>query len=61
MPEPQPLILDNASLKISTDGTEVGLTELACLTNHLELSPDTTLTTLTTFCGEKDYPGVTKW
>ena len=35
-----PLILDDADLLISTDGTDVGLTSLACLTNHLELSPD---------------------
>ena len=59
--EPMPLILDNASLKISTDGTEAGLTELACLTNHVEISPDVSITTLDTFCGSRDYPGTVKW
>ena len=61
MPEPMPLILDNADLLISDDGTDVGLTSLACLTNHLELSPDVSVTTVTTMCGEKDYPGAVKW
>jgi len=59
--EPMPLILDNASLKISTDGTETGLVELACLTNHIELSPDVSITTLDTMCGSRDYPGTVKW
>ena len=49
-PEPTPLILTNASVKI--DGTE-----LACLANHVELSPDVNITTLDTFCGSRDYPG----
>lgn len=57
----EPLILDNADLLISDDGTAVGLTSLACQTTHLELSPDTSAVTITTFCGEKDYPGATKW
>src|SRR4029077_16126441 len=56
--EPTPLILDNAGLKIALDDV---LTELACVTNHIELSPDVSTTTLTTMCGEVDYPGVTKW
>jgi hypothetical protein len=61
MPEPIPLILTDASLKISSDGTTVGLVELACVTNHLELTPDTSITTLETMCGSKDYPGTVKW
>ena len=48
--EPLPLILTDASLTISDS-------ELACVTNHLELSPDVTITTLDTFCGSTDYPG----
>lgn len=52
--EPLPLILTNAGLKIND-------TELACVTNHLELSPDTSVTTLDTFCGSRDYPGTVKW
>lgn len=59
--EPMPLILDNASIKISTDGTTVGLTELACLASHVELAPDVAVTTLDTFCGSRDYPGNVKW
>lgn len=61
MPEPTPVILTDASVKISDDGTELGLKELACLGNHIELSPDVTVTTLETFCGSKDYPGNVKW
>ena len=61
MAEPLPLILTDASLKISTDGTEAGLIELACVANHIELSPDTSVTTLDTMCGSKDYPGTVKW
>jgi hypothetical protein len=61
MAEPLPVILTDASLKISKDGTDVGLTELACVTNHIELSPDTSVTTLDTMCGTKDYPGTVKW
>ena len=58
---PQPLILDDASLKISTDGLTTGLVELRCVTSHVELSPDTAITTVDTFCGSTDYPGITKW
>jgi hypothetical protein len=61
MAEPMPLILTDASLKISMDGTAVGLTELACVANHIEISPDVTVTTLDTMCGTKDYPGTVKW
>ena len=59
--EPHPLILDNAGLKISKDGTTTGLTELACVTSHVELTPDVAITTLDTFCGSRDYPGNVKW
>ena len=52
--EPLPLILTDASLTISDE-------ELACVTNHLELAPDVTITTLDTFCGTTDYPGTVKW
>lgn len=52
--EPMPLILTDASLKIDDK-------ELACVANHIEISPDTTITTLDTMCGSKDYPGVVKW
>ena len=51
---PQPLILNDAS--VSIDGAI-----LDCVTNHLELSPDTASVTITTLCGETDYPGATKW
>jgi len=54
MPEPLPLILTDASLMIND-------TELACVANHIELSPDTSVTTLDTMCGSKDYPGTVKW
>ena len=61
MAEPAPLILDNAGLKIGDGAATEVLTELACLLNHIELNPDVSITTLTTMCGERDYPGVVKW
>jgi len=61
MAEPLPLILTDASLKISNDGTAAGLTELACVANHIEIAPDVSVTTLDTMCGSKDYPGTVKW
>lgn len=54
MPDPLPLILTDASIKIND-------AELGCVANHIELTPDTTITTLDTMCGSKDYPGVVKW
>jgi hypothetical protein len=59
--EPLPLILNDASLKISTDDTTANLAELACTTSHIEIAPDTTVTTVDTMCGSTDYAGVTKW
>lgn len=53
------VILDNASLKLGAD--EATLTELACYTNHLELTPDVSTTTVDTMCGSIDYPGAVKW
>jgi hypothetical protein len=61
VPIPNILILDDASLKISTDATTLNLKELACAANHIELAPDTETTTVDTFCGSVDYPGTTKW
>lgn len=58
---PTPLILDDASIKISTDDTRANLAELACSANHVELSPDVSVTTLDTMCGSADYPGTVKW
>jgi hypothetical protein len=60
-PPPLPLILTDASLKISSDGTIANLQALDCVTTHLELSPDTTVTTVDTMCGSTDYAGSTKW
>ena len=51
---PKPLILDNADLLIGGDS-------LGCSVNHLELNPDVSVVTLTTFCGEVDFPGTVKW
>jgi hypothetical protein len=61
MAEPLPYIMTDTSVKISTDGTAAGLTELACVTNHVEITPDVSVTTLDTMCGSKDYPGTVKW
>jgi hypothetical protein len=58
---PLPLILDDASVKIGVDGTTTSLVELACVTNHVELTPDVSVTSLDTMCGSIDYPGTVKW
>lgn len=62
-PEPQPLILNNASIRIGKTAATLyaDLVELACVANHVEISPDVSTTTLDTMCGSKDYPGTTKW
>ena len=54
MPIPKPLILDNADLTIADQS-------LKCVLNHIELNPDVSVVTLTTMCGESDYPGSVKW
>jgi hypothetical protein len=51
---PRPLILDDADMLI--DGQS-----LCCVLNHLELNPDVSVVTITTMCGETDYPGTVKW
>jgi SAP domain len=56
-----PLILIDPSIKISKTDLDTGLTELACDSSHVEISPDTAVTTVDTFCGSTDYPGITKW
>jgi hypothetical protein len=48
------LMLDDCEIELNG-------TDLKCLTNHLELSPDVTVETATTFCGQEDYPGAVKW
>ena len=58
---PAPLILDDAGVKIGTGADETTLVELACVTNHIELTPDVSITTLDTMCGSVDYPGTVKW
>src|SRR5215472_5045257 len=40
---------------------ELGGTNLRCLVQHLEVSPENKPVTVTSFCAETDYPGVTKW
>jgi hypothetical protein len=34
---------------------------LRCLVKHLEVVPTTTQVTITSFCAETDYPGMSKW
>jgi hypothetical protein len=49
-----PLILNDAYFELTG-------VNLRCLTKHLEVAPENKLVTVTTFCSETDYPGVTKW
>lgn len=49
-----PLILNDAYF-------ELGGVNLRCLVQHLEVAPENKPVTVTSFCSETDYPGVTKW
>ena len=52
----------NATPLILTDAyVEVNGVNLRCLTNHIELTPENKVVTVTTMCSETDYPGTTKW
>src|SRR5262252_1498925 len=54
-PVANPLILNNAYFELSG-------VNLRCTVKHLEAAfPENKLVTVTTLCGETDYPGVTKW
>jgi|SRR5215471_951209 len=61
MATPVALILTDATLKISSDNTTANLKDLGCVTTHIELAPDTNVTTVDTLCGSTDYKGTTKW
>ena len=62
MSTPLPLILTDCGLKLGDGATPTeAFTELACTVTHLELTPETSTTTVDTFCGSTDYPGTTKW
>jgi hypothetical protein len=49
-----PLILNDAYFELTG-------VNLRCLVKHLEVMPENKKVTVTTFCSEIDYPGVTKW
>jgi hypothetical protein len=49
-----PLILNDAYFELTG-------VNLRCMVKHLEVAPENKLVTITTFCSETDYPGVTKW
>jgi hypothetical protein len=49
-----PLILNDAYFELTG-------VNLRCLVKHLEVTPENKPVTVTTFCSETDYPGVTKW
>jgi hypothetical protein len=54
-PTVNPLILNNGYFQLSG-------TNLSCSVKHLEAAfPENKLVTVTTFCNEVDYPGITKW
>jgi hypothetical protein len=54
-PTVNPLILNNGYFQMSG-------TNLSCSVKHLEAAfPENKLVTVTTFCNEVDYPGITKW
>lgn len=54
MAEPLPFVARNCEVEI--DGVS-----LKCLTNHLEVSPDVSQETATTFCGVQNFAGATQW
>jgi hypothetical protein len=53
-PPGQPLILTDAYFELLS-------VNLRCFVKHLEIVPENKLVTISTFCAETDYPGVTKW
>jgi hypothetical protein len=53
-PVANPLILNDAYFELTG-------VNLRCLVAHLEVAPENKLVTITSFCNETDYPGVTKW
>jgi hypothetical protein len=53
-PTASPLILNDAYFELTG-------VNLRCLVKHLEVAPENKPVTITSFCGETDYPGVTKW
>lgn len=53
-PTAQPLILNDAYFELTG-------VNLRCLVQHLEIAPENKPVTITSFCAETDYPGVTKW
>jgi hypothetical protein len=53
-PAAAPLILNDAYFQLNG-------VNLRCLVKHLEIVPENKLVTITSFCAEIDYPGVTKW
>jgi hypothetical protein len=55
-PTASPLILNDAYFDIGSPAVN-----LRCLVKHLEVVPENKLVTITTFCSEVDYVGVTKW
>ena len=61
MSQPTPLILDDAGLALGDGAATEAFTEVGCSTSHIELSPDTAVTTIDSLCGSTDYPGNTKW
>jgi hypothetical protein len=58
---PKLLVMDDAGVQLGDGAEPEVLRELACVANHIELAPDTAVTTLDTMCGSVDYPGTTKW
>ena len=53
-PTAQPLILNDCYFELNG-------VNLRCLVKHLEINPTTATVTTTSFCGETDLPGATKW
>jgi len=53
-PAATPLVLNDCYF-------ELGGVNLRCLVRHLEVAPENKPVTVTSFCAETDYPGVTKW
>lgn len=53
-PSGSPLILNDAYFEMLS-------VNLRCFVKHLEIVPENKLVTISTFCAETDYPGVTKW
>ena len=58
---PTPLVLTDLGIALGDGAATEVFSDVSCSGNHLEISPDTAVTEVESFCGSVDIPGLTKW